>query len=222
MTDIGGLLARVLPLALGAAVSPTILIVNLVILSSRRHPRARSAAFSAGATAVLVVWAVLSFSVIRPVAHHRATSSPLYGWIDLAFALLLVGLGLRNLSTPPRPPRPRATDPDDAARVGRFVLLGIGMMLTNFTTLVLFLPLVREIVVSDVATTAKIVVAAVSIAVVTVVAWGPLLATVVWRERADRALGALNAAITRHQRTIGALVAIAFGVYLAIKGFREL
>ncbi len=49
------LLTRVLPLAIGAAVSPVVLVVQLLNLSSPRRPLARSGAFLLGSTLVVLL-----------------------------------------------------------------------------------------------------------------------------------------------------------------------
>ncbi len=48
------LLSKVVPLALGSAVSPTILALSLLILSGKNHPRLRCTAYAGGATLALM------------------------------------------------------------------------------------------------------------------------------------------------------------------------
>jgi len=50
------LLVRVLPLAIGVAVSPIVLVVQLLNLSSPHRALARSAAFLLGCTLVVLLW----------------------------------------------------------------------------------------------------------------------------------------------------------------------
>jgi hypothetical protein len=52
------LLAQVVPLAVGAALSPTMVIITVVTLTSQSRARVRATAFVAGGAAVLVAIAV--------------------------------------------------------------------------------------------------------------------------------------------------------------------
>jgi hypothetical protein len=83
---------------------------------------------------------------------------------------------------------------------------------------VLVLPLVREIALSGQPLAAKVVVSAICLLIITIAAWAPLVAAVLWPQRADRVLGSLNTFVTAHEKVIGGVVTVAFGIYLAVKG----
>lgn len=219
-TSAGELVAKVLPLAIGAAISPTILIVVLLVLGSPSHPRIRGVAYSAGAITVLLVLAVISLTVLqRRVTGHQA-SDPIYGWIDIGFGVLMAIIGVRALRTAPHPQLAPTGGADQPAHVGRFYAIGLAMMLTNFSTLVLFVPAMKDVAVASVGTGAKAVAVVLVLAVASVLAWAPVLLDVVAPKAASRILNSLNAFMTRHQQAVTVTVCFVFSVVLIAKGAR--
>ncbi len=132
----GRLLGIVLPLALGAAVSPTLLAVQLLTLSRKTAPVGRGWAFAAGCAAVLAALSVLALLVSRSTGGSHS-SSDAGAIVKLAAAGLLAVLGVRNLRRPPQPPRPERTGLHPPRRA---FALGVGLMLVNFSTLAPYFP----------------------------------------------------------------------------------
>lgn len=218
----GQLITNVLPLVLGAAVSPTVLIVNLLVLCSPQHARARSAAYTVGATLALCGLGVVALLVMHPASSSKGAHNPVLAWLDLVAGCLLLAFGLRAFLTRKTPPRPREMKAESGRALGRYFGLGVVMMATNVTSLVLFVPAVKEVVVADVPAWDKVIVAVVGVGIITFVAWAPLAASVLFRDRADEVLGRLNSFVGKHQKVIAGAVGFAFGVYLAVKGLREI
>ena len=221
-TSFAELLAKVLPLAIGAAISPTILIVVLVVLGGRAHPRARGAVYSAGAILVLLVLAALSITLLRHSVTHRGGGDPVYGWIDVGFGVLLLGIAIRQLLVPAKPKQAPAGSGDGHAHLGRYFGLGVAMMLTNFSTLVLFIPAMKDVAVARVGIGAKSLTVAIAIAVASCLAWAPVLLDSVAPRLAGRILDPMNAFMTRNQRVLSIVVCFVFAAYLMFKGLRAL
>jgi threonine/homoserine/homoserine lactone efflux protein len=218
-----GGLAAALPLALGAAVSPTVLIANLLVLSSPQKARIRGSAFAIGGFAVLTVVGVLALTVLHTAAENRGKDAALFAWVDIVFAALLALVGLRSLLRPPKPEPPS----DRASKLAHaptydYLAFGVVIMLTNVTTLMLFIPAMKDIAVADGAAAAKVGMAVLVILITTLVIWVPLGLDLVAPHTAGRVLGRLNRFLSEHQRTVGIAVAFGFAVYLAVKGVREL
>ena len=139
----GDLLTKVLPLSLGAAVSPTVLGVILVILSGRRAV-ARGGAYLAGVLLVLAGLTVVGLYGVRDTDPSPATVS-IERVVDgiAGVLLLLLALGtvlraaLRDPATPADQPPP---DSDRQHGLGGAFVLGIAMMVSNFSTILLYLP----------------------------------------------------------------------------------
>jgi hypothetical protein len=99
------LLREVIPLALGAAISPVIFLLQLNTLTGAR-PIARGAALTAGAAIVLIIVSTIGVLVGDT---GFSTNDTLKAAINIGFAILLVAVGLRALVWPPKPKGPRPT-----------------------------------------------------------------------------------------------------------------
>jgi hypothetical protein len=106
------LLREVIPLALGAAISPVIFLLQLNTLTGAR-PIVRGAALTAGAAIVLIVVSTIGVLVGDT---GFSTNDTLKTWINIGFGVLLAAVGLRALVRPPsrRCPRPTRTRPASA------------------------------------------------------------------------------------------------------------
>jgi Sap, sulfolipid-1-addressing protein len=192
------LLTSVVPLAIGAAISPTLLALQLLVLTGRNRPLARAWALAAGAALVLAAFIA---------------------------AALMAALALRSLlkrPTPAEQQKSRTAGRLETAPTGWFVGVGALGMVVNFSTLVLFLPALHEITRSSV----DLVGRSVAFGLLFVIALLPVLAPVVVvsvaGERAAPALDATHGFVTRHARQIGIVIEVVFAVYLVIKGVAEL
>ena len=221
----GSLLAVVIPLALGAAVSPTLFALEVLVLTGTHHPVARGWAVAGGAGAVLLAFGLLGVTVLRTIEtghHHRSLTGAV---IDLGAAAALVLLAARSLQkarTAAEAHHEHTKGRLDDAPTLTFVGVGALGMLVNFSTLVLFLPAVREIEHSSVDVAEKVVVWL----IITVIALLPVLLPVtlvaLLGTRADPLLARLNAFVGRHARTIAIAIELVFAVVLAWKGIGDL
>ena len=220
-TAMKSLLGDVLPLAFGAAVSPTLLGMQLLVLTGRRSPLARAWAVVVGCAFVLGVFGVLAGTVLQGGGHHRASVTS--GVIKLAAAGLLAFLGVRQILR-----RPTAGEKHKDATGSRFanaatpsyVWIGALAMLVNFSTLILFIPAVHDVTRSRVPFPDQVVAFAALALITLLPALVPPLIVGAMGKRADPLLDRLNRAVTRHARQIGAAICFAFAVYLGVKGIQ--
>src|SRR4249919_1135201 len=119
----GSLLAETLPLALGAAVSPVLLVLTLTTLSGPRR-LARGAALAIGAAVPLAALSFLAVVVGITTGHMSRIDEVA---LDLRAA--------RHGATA-RPEQPLSAHP---AGLGRSFMLGLAGMATNVTTIALSL-----------------------------------------------------------------------------------
>jgi hypothetical protein len=217
------LLLTVAPLAAGAALSPTILLVQLRLISGPRGATARAWALAGGAAVVLTVITVLAAGASRHTGG-ASTSDTQVAVVELVIAALLLAIGGRGLivARRARAAGAAADEPKETAtegRLGRFFALGVGMMATNFSSLALYFPAVHLVGVSDVDTAGRAVVL-LFLAVMTMLpAVLPPLST---------RFGFLRPGLERVDRLMQRVsphlpwVAIAFGAYLAVLGLTRL
>ncbi len=220
------LLASVLPLAVGAAISPTLLALQLLVLTGETRPLARAWALSGGAALVLAVFSILGVTVLNHLHPGRHGHPSLRDAVILFIAAgLLTFLALRSLHERPTPAEQqtsRTAGRLQHAPTSWFVGVGALGMLVNFSTLILFLPALHEITRSSVDAEGR----AVAFAVLFVVTLLPVLAPVavvsLLGERAQPALRATHTFVSDHARRIGMVIEVVFAVYLTLKGISEL
>jgi len=210
---------QIVPLALGAAVSPTILAFSVLVLSGD-HGRARMVVFTIMNVLVLIAIGLAGFVIFKHAAGSgpRGQQKAAAAAIDTVLGLILILLGCRNALRHPAAEDSDTKVADSAAHLGRYAALGVVMMLSNFTTLALFLPADKEIAISKLPLGDHLAALSVLIVFATVTAWIPLLAVTLAPGPAGRGLGAVNRFVHSYRRQISVVVCFGFGIYLLTKG----
>jgi cadmium resistance protein CadD (predicted permease) len=150
---------------------------------------------------------------------HAATEA-----IYVTLGIVLVLLSIREHF---QPAKDTEKDQADSAAKGtglsplRYMSLGVVMTATNFTTLALFIPALREIAVSTASNADRLVAGVVLVVIATVTAWLPLLATVIAPGPAKKALSAIHDFTTKYKHQIVEVVLFVFGAYMIIKGLSK-
>jgi Sap, sulfolipid-1-addressing protein len=203
------LLREVIPLALGAAISPVIFLLQLNTLTGGR-PIARGSALTAGAAVVLIV-----FSTVGVLVGDTgfSTNDTLKAAINIAFGILLAAVGLRALLRPPKPKAPEI-DPKPTS-IGRSFLAGAGGMASNLTTFALYVPALALIAGSGLPLRQQGIAALIILVITLMVAWVPLVLAV-----------AVPGASTRLLPWLGGwmkvVLGFGFGIWLLVKGVNGL
>lgn len=218
----GSLLAQVLPLAAGAAVSPGLLAVQMLNLSRPTAPMARAWAVLAGAASVVVAVSVAALFVDLSLGD-LGRDLTLRAVIRLVAAVVLVAVAAYEIAHPARPPTARSDEPESDGRHGARYLaaagLGAALVAPNMA---LYLPATHEIARSGVSAPAQMVAFALAASVALVPVAGPPIAVALLGERARPALEALNRFVTRNSRVVTVVVCLGFAVYLTITGIQGL
>lgn len=209
------LLVKVLPLAFGAAISPTVLTVVVLLLAGAKTRRP-AVAFAAGTATLSVAIGAAVLLVFRGaldgphhVTGHRGAV------VDIVLGALLLALAVRAIARKPKPKEPK---PRHLVGTGAAFALGVGIMASNFSSLVLYLAALKVIVRADATTSATVVVTGVFIVIMLLPVELPLLLTVVAPRSSDRLLGGIGETVKRHSRAITIVVLVVFGAYLLVKG----
>jgi hypothetical protein len=203
-----------IPLALGAAVSPGLLAIVLLILSSGTRPMARAWMYLLGVVTVIVAASLVGLVTLRALV--AAVGAPPTSWsvaikAGLAFTILVLGLQyLRRTRERPPDEHPWLQDRLRTASVPVFYALGIATMLTNWSTILLYLSALEVVRVTAANPGTALLVSA----VVLLITIGPLLLPVVAvslaGHRSDRLLATLGRFADRHADHIIA------GIYFVI------
>lgn len=218
------LLAIVVPLALGAAISPTLFALEVLVLSGRHHPVARAWAVTGGATIVLIAFSALGLTLLKNL-HSGHNHSPADASIDLAAGVLLTLLAARALH-----PRKTAAESHNDRTQKRLsdrptiLFAGVGAlgMLLNFSTLLLFLPALHEISRSSVSLADKAVTWLILVVITLLPVLIPITLVMVMGPRASPLLDRLHTFVGRHSRQITVTIELLFAVVLIWKGIAKL
>jgi len=218
---LGELLARVVPLALGAAVSPTVLTMSVLLMCSRRRPVARGATFALGTITTLVGLSVLGLTVLdRFSTHHpSATERAVSDGVDVALGLVLLALALHTALRHHDPTvETTSATPSDRGGLGSAYVLGVVLMATNVSTIVLYIPAMKDIARAPVGDADQLLALLLVLLIVSLPATMPLALRIAAPGPSQRFLTRFEAAITRHRRAIVVGVEVLFGAYLLAKG----
>jgi len=219
------LLAIVVPLSLGAAISPTVLAVVVLTLSGKVSPRARAWAEVAGMVVGLVLATALFVLLARWIATMRPNPTVLAS-TDMLFGVALLGLavltGVRH--SPPAAKSHARRAPGDSAGPSLPAYFGIGLLLiaTDASSLVLYMPAMKDILQSTVSQAEKLAVAAIPFFAVLAPGLLPVVLATVAPRTADRVLKPVGAWVNDHSKAVTMAVEIVFGVALLLKGSSKL
>ncbi len=216
-------LTEVLPLALAGSVSPLTATVGILILTSRRRPLTKTTAYLLGNLTVLAIVGLGTLTLFRHFTPSPAPHSEANALVDFFVGLLLLYFVIRSaLKSPKSDAPPGWLRGFDAMGLGRAYLLGIGILIMNASTLIVYIPAVRTIAGARLAPaeTGWLLVLTVAI----VMSWMliPFLLALLSPKRAAPLLRGLNGWIGRHSRTISLLLFLVFGLYFLAKGLGEL
>ena len=222
----GQLLVAVLPLALGAAVSPTLLALQLLVLSGPTHRLARAWSLAIGAGLVLGAFSLLCVTGLQHLRpHHDGHKSATDATVLLASGLLLGALAVRSrIRRPTAGERHSSKIADRLTKASTPWFVGVGAigMVVNFSTLLLVVPAVHEITHSSAPTTDQFVAFVALYLIVLSPVLVPVVLATVLGSGADRALDATHEWVGRNARTIGTVIEAVFAVYLIVKGVRSI
>jgi len=221
MINLVGLL---LPLGIGAAISPVSIAVCLMLLNTRK-PLANAVAFLIGYSAVLVVIGIFSLVFFGGGgAKDAERSSDIKNTIDAVFGIFFLGLALKSwLGTPdPNAPPPGWIAAISTIGVSKALLFGMVIMTTNFSSLPLYLSGLKEIVTANIGVVDSILVLVLFILLIEVGLLVPTVASALAPHRSSAVLGATLRWLEKNYRGISIFIFVVFGILLSAKGITGL
>jgi uncharacterized membrane protein YfcA len=215
------LLLTILPLAIGAAVSPTLLMIEIFALSSSTNPVRKGWLVALGAAVMLLGFAVVG--VIAGVGiPHRTPHHGIDATIAISAAILLGWLIVHQfVNRKKASDKPSLSQRLDHASGRAYFVSGLLVMLVNFSTLILFFPAIRLITKSNVALGDGILTVVLLFVVTLLPVWLPAAIASVLGQRAKSGLGALNRFVTKRSFDITIGIEVIFFVYFVVKACLE-
>ena len=223
MSELSILLVSVLPLAVGAAVSPTVLLGIIFILTISDRPKLSGIAFYVGALILLLIVVVAGIILgkgaeVVSSGHPSATSA----YIDLTIGIVLILFGIRRITQKsdesPDENRFISDSKSTGANFIKYLVLGLGMFAINFTTTVLVFAAGKDIGISGAGFTDELIAIIILTIITLLVVEIPLLVYFIMPERSEKILEPLNTWMQKNSRYLMAAIIFVFGIYLMAKG----
>lgn len=210
-------LLAVLPLAIGAAISPTISALVVAMLTAHPNERRRAYAFWLGAALSMVVWVVIVSSFIFNIVESATVDVRAYSKVvNFAIGILLIAVGIIRIIYQPKPDRHRKIDFQALGNgpLKRQVLFGAVMQGRDVTSVLLFCAAQKQIDSADIQLWQKLAITALVIFITTASIWLVILIPTSAFTRLDNAVAPTQSWILRHARSIEIVAAFGFGIYL--------
>jgi hypothetical protein len=215
------LFVQVLPLAIGAAISPTFLAMQVVVLTSGAPGAlARGWALAAGSMSMLLLISFGGLSLLSQLPDFQTGQPSLIQAVILAVggvALLVAAWVIRRRPVTHKDSMlTRVVDADPPV----LFLIGAARLAVNATTLALYIPALHVITNSTVSLVVKALAFLTLFVITEVAVLGPVLAVTVMGERATPLLTRVHEAIERRSRVLTLATCLAFGGLLLVLAVR--
>lgn len=223
MSDFSTLLTTILPLAFGAAVSPTVLLGIILVLSITKRPKLNGIAFYIGSIILLLI--VVALGIILGKGAEIASGKPpslTSAYFDVILAILLILLGIRKIVKEDKGLDKSRFKGDKPLSAGKsFVeslLFGLGLFVINFTTTLLVFAAGKDIGLSPAPLVDKLLVIIILTIITLIVVEIPLLVYLLLPKTANKLLEPVNIWMQKNGKYLMAAILFIFGIYLLVKG----
>ncbi len=228
----------ILPLALGSAVSPLVLVAQILTVTRSGSGLRAGWWFGLGSAVVVALWISLALVVGHALPQAPAGPDPESACLRLVLALVLLGLGVKLLRQAPEPvqahagqqgpsPDSQGTGSQDGPATRRHPLrrafgLGLVTMASNVTSLVLVFPAVHDLGRDRLPGLQEALLVGLIALFALLPSLAPPLLLLVSGAGGRRQLERLNGWTQAHQRQISGGLCLGFGLLLALSGFSSL
>lgn len=205
------LIPKLLVAGLGAAVSPVAIMV-IITLMLMKHPLKNAAFFLVGFAPTLLALGITAGYFLHLGGSGK--KSAVDGYIDIALGVLCILAAVAVFLKKPK--EKKAGEQDISAP--RAVLIGCVTMLTNYSTLVIYVSGIHVISSARLgASESALAVAFLSLITLSTVL-APIIIYIAFPRAAERVLTALKSWLSRHNKQIGIAILAVFAVVLIVKG----
>ena len=208
---------QVLPLVIGATISPTGLLFVMMILSGKDSPKKKALSFVLGSTVFLILLGLLIFFTAKPAinatAHPDVTSSV----IDIVLGLFIVLIVIKSVFF-----KKKDKPVDKNKHKKPYSVIGFLYMFINVSTLIPFIAAIKIIAANKLAPWDNIsIVIAVILITMLMVAF-PVIITYSMPKKSETILGPVNAFMSKHGSKIANVYFVLMATYLIYHGVSRL
>ena len=210
------LIAKILPLAVAAAINPTGILVVVALLATAKRT---ALLLTAGFCAAFVAFGVVVLALGLRLELKPSTTSAV---IDLVAAAAVAYLGVRSLQ---KRKKPQHDDPAKKHRhLGPGAAFGAGLALAavDFSSIIPYLVALKEMVIAGTGSVAAWTALAVFLLICLFPMVAPVALAYVAPATAQHVLDPVRRSLQKHGQTIVAVVCFVIATYLAVKGVRGL
>ena len=215
------LIWRIAPLGIGAALTPSLLCLQILMASNTPWKARSLAVFAGAASAFAIACTALLLGLASLPKPHHGSSDPLGGAIWLAIGLILAGVAVYLFV--PHPDLRAKVEQSLTNRMGKaktvtFFALAFALSIKDVSSFALLLPAIHDIASSGIDVVRQII----TVGVLYFLALSPVIVPPLWRlirgDKATVSLGRLYRFTMNHQFEILAIVFSVFAVYCIVIG----
>ena len=213
----------ILPYAVGAMISPFVLTVQALILASGIQPKLRGWIYVVGCTAFTLVFIVAVCAGLSRLGVSQSKPSPVLQGIEISLAILLLVVAVRVLTHKKRPGEEHETRVQHMVKTAKpwsFFVVGLAVMATDLSSLIIIIPGVRAVQETQGAFALQVVALVVILVFTLMPALLPVGLATAFGRHADRFLVWLNDFVTKHSRLITAVICVLLAVFLLVGALR--
>jgi len=213
------LLLKVLPLAIGSALSPGILAIALILLGHKNKPLLKTFSFLCGGITAAILIIFLGYS-LGQTNHllHDSSKTHIIKIIDLIIGSVLIFLGLLPFFKKNKENNKIAIKPEsDSLKLLRWFSISFIINITNFDAVTFFFVACKEISSSHVLAIDKITATLISAFFFLSPTLVPFIFYIIAPKTAAKILMPINVFSKKYAQAIVSVIFIGFGLYLLFR-----
>lgn len=217
MSGTTSLLTQIIPLAFGAAISPTALMGLILLLSISKKPRLSGIGYYIGSLILVLIVVAMGLILGAGITSSSSHPNPALSIIDLIIGIILVIMGIRRIL---RPQKLSKRSLQMGSNFSTYVVFlkglsfGFGMFLINFSTIIIVLEAGKLISTSSADVYGKLLVTIILVLITLLVCEVPLIMCFMFPKNANVILRRVNIWMKKNGHILMGLVILAIGVYL--------
>jgi len=210
-------LLKVLPLAIGATISPTGLLFVMMILSGKDSPKKKALSFILGATLFLIILGLIIFFTAKPAIQSTNRPDVTSSIIDIVLGILIVLIVIKSVFF-----KKKDKQADSKKHKKPYSVIGFLYMFINVSTLIPFIAAIKIIAENKLAPLDDLsMVIAVILITMFMVAF-PVIITYAMPKKSEAILGPINGFMSKHGSTIANVYFMLMAIYLIYAGIHKL